>query len=294
MEQSPLVSILLLSMNHERFIEKCILSLKEQTYKNIEIIYLDNASSDKTFELGKKLLKEAGIAYNTFSNKESKGISKNLNFLLSQSKGAFICPLSSDDWITEDSIKQKVNFLNNAQQYGMVYSSCYFYFNDKRIEKDARERKNLKGGWILKDLLRSNCIIGIGCLIKRNVFEDVGRWDEDSPIEDWDMWIRIAEKFPIGFLNKNLAYYRRNNGKNITGNIQFMRNGFNYILKKYSHYNEIEKAKQYIADIESYHYATYDPNLKSLRIILKNSRMTFFYLKQIMKASFGILKMKLR
>ena len=69
MESKPLVSILLLSMNHEMYIEQCINSLRSQTYSNIEIIYIDNASTDGTFEKGRKLLNECGIPHQCYANK---------------------------------------------------------------------------------------------------------------------------------------------------------------------------------------------------------------------------------
>ena len=110
MSEKPLVSILLLSMNHELFIQQCIESLKDQTYKNIEVVYLDNASSDATFNLGKKLLEESGLQYKIFYNKESQSISKNLNFLLANSSGKYISPLSTDDWFAPQNIEKKVSF----------------------------------------------------------------------------------------------------------------------------------------------------------------------------------------
>lgn len=293
MEQTPLVSILLLSMNHESFIEKCISSLKEQTYKNIEVIYLDNASSDQTFEIGKQRLIESGIPCKYFSNNESKGISRNLNFLLENSNGSYICPLSTDDWLTIDSISEKITHFINNPGFGMVYNSAYS-FNYNTGETHMSEKKSrLKEGWILKYVLKENCIITTGCMIKRKSFEVVGNFDEKSPLEDWDMWIRIAEKFPIGLVNKELAYYGIKEGNNITGNIDYMSKGFEYILEKYAHYDEIKEAKKHVVKIKIYHYATNKPSAATLKYILKNYKFDFFYFKQLVKTAVGIVKKRL-
>ena len=127
-------------------------------------------------------------------------------------------------------------------------------------------------------------------MIKRNTLETVGHFDEDSLLEDWDMWIRIAEKFPIGLVNKELAYYGIKEGKNITGNIEYMNRGFEYILNKYSHYKEIKESKKFVARTKAYHYASKEPSIKSLLFILKNYRFNFFYFKQTGKTIIGIIR----
>lgn len=290
MNEKPLVSILLLSMNHQPFIEKCIDSLKKQTYRNIEIIYLDNASSDNTFRTGESILEQSGIPYKTFINKESRGISTNLNFLYNQSKGLFIIPLSTDDWLTPDSIEEKIKYFESHPEFGMVYCSSYSYNYDTKKIAVCLKKSKFKAGWVLKEVLKENFINSTGCMLKRNTLETVGYFDENSLIEDWDMWIRIAEKFQIGFVNKELAYYGVKEGQNITGDIDYMTRGFEYILNKYSHYKEIQHSKKFVNEVKVYHYATKDPSIKSLFFILKNYRFNFFYFKQTVKTIIGIVK----
>jgi glycosyltransferase involved in cell wall biosynthesis len=290
MNEKPLVSILLLSMNHELFIEKCINSLKEQTYKNIEIIYLDNASSDNTFEIGKELLEKSNISHKIFLNKESKGISKNLNFLYGHCAGNYFIPLSSDDWLTPNSIEEKVNYFEQHPEYGMVYSSCYYYYFDTEEKIICPRKSDYKEGWVLEEILRGNFIRSVGSMIKRETIETIGLFDEDSLLEDWEMWIRIAEKYPFGFVNKELGYYGKKNGANITENYKYMLGGFEYIIDKYSHYKEIQVAKKEIIDSKCYILATKEPSLKTLKFILKNYRFNYFYFKQIGKTILGLCR----
>lgn len=292
MNENPLVSILLLSMNHERFIEQCIISLKTQTYQNIEVIYLDNASIDKTFEVGKRALENSGLPYKIFSNTESKGISKNLNFLLNNSLGLYICPLSTDDWLTADSVQEKVKYFKQHPEFGMVYNSAFSYNYDTNKKIVCAKKNKFKQGWVFKDILKENFISTTGCMIKRNTLETVGNFDENSLIEDWDMWIRIAEKFPIGLVNKELAYYGVKEGNNITGDMEYMNKGFDYILKKYAHCEGIEETKKFVDRINTYYYATNQPSVKSLLLILRTYRFNLFYLKQTAKIILGIFKNK--
>lgn len=290
MDDKSLVSVLLLSMNHGAYIEKCIESLKSQTYRNIEIIYLDNASSDNTFMIGKKLLEQSNIPHKTFFNKDSRGISNNLNFLYNHSSGPYLVPLSTDDWLTPESVEEKINYFNQHPEFGMVYNSAYSYNYDTKKKLVCTKKNKFKEGWVLKEVLKENFISTTGCMIKRNTLETVGHFDEDSLLEDWDMWIRIAEKFPIGLVNKELAYYGIKEGKNITGNIEYMNRGFEYILNKYSHYKEIKESKKFVARTKAYHYASKEPSIKSLLFILKNYRFNFFYFKQTGKTIIGIIR----
>ncbi len=292
MGQQPLVSILLLSMNHRAFIEKCINSLKCQSYTNIEIIYLDNASSDGTYELGLNQLEESQLNYRAFFNDVSQGISKNLNFLFGFSTGEYLMALSTDDWLTPDSIQEKVQYFLQNPAYGMIYSSCFLYNYDTQKISITVKKGRFKEGWLLKEVLTENFISTVGSMIKRSTFEKVGLFDENSPLEDWDMWIRIAEKFPIGLINKELAYYGVKNGTNITGNIDYMDKGFDYILKKYAHYKEIKATRELVNKVKTYHYANKAPSVKSLRFILVNFKFTFFYIKQLGKTLIGIVKGK--
>ncbi|MEO8820414.1 MAG: glycosyltransferase [Ginsengibacter sp.] len=287
---NPLVSILLLSMNHEKFIEQCIVSLKEQTYKNIEVIYLDNASVDRTFEVGKKALKESGVSHKIFSNAESKGISKNLNFLFKNSTGEYIIPLSTDDWLTPDSICEKVKCYLEHSEFGMVYSSCFYYLHDTAEKIECPRKNKFKSGWVLPEILKGNFIRSVGSIIKRETLNTVGLFDEDSLLEDWDMWIRIATKFPLGYINKELAFYRIKTGTNVTANNDYMFKGADYIVQKYSHYKEIQEAKKNITISKCYSYATYKPSFKTIFFILENSEFDFFYFKQLVKTVLGIVR----
>lgn len=290
MIEKPLVSILLLSMNHELFIEKCINSLKEQTYRNIEIIYLDNASSDNTFEIAKRALEYSGISFQIFSNKESKGISTNLNFLYSHCTGTYFIPLSSDDWFTNDSVEEKVNYFEQHPEFGMVYGSCYYYYEDTGENMVCPKKSEYKDGWVLEKILKGNFVRSVGSIIKRETIETVGNFDEDSLLEDWDMWIRIAEKYPFGFVNKELAYYRKRNGSNITEDYRYMFRGFEYIIKKYAHYKEIRTVKKEVTDSKCENLASKEPSFKTLAFILKNYRFNYFYFKQIGKTILGLFQ----
>ncbi len=246
MQNKPLVSILLLSMNHEAFIEQCISSLATQTYRNLEIIYVDNASSDGTFEKGKALLQQSGLPHQCFSNKESKNISSNLNFLYDQSSGDIISPLSTDDWFEPTNIEKKVNFFLSNPDVGAVFSNGWIYLDDLK-QTILNDVSSFRRGYIFKEVLtQADCIFYVGVMYRRAIIDQVGKWDDRLQIEDTDMYIRIGCVAKIDFLEEPLVYYRRTS-TSVSKNKKFMLAGFRQYYEKYKDVNWINM-KHWLAE----------------------------------------------
>jgi glycosyltransferase involved in cell wall biosynthesis len=234
MENKPLVSILLLSMNHELYIEQCINSLSCQTYKNLEVIYLDNASSDNTFAKGKKLLEDSGLPYKCFSNTESKTISYNLNFLFDQSSGDFVSPLSTDDWFEQENIQKKIAYFLANPDVGALFSNGWIYLEAEK-QTILNDAAGFRKGYIFREVLtHADCIFYVGVIYRRQIINEAGKWDESLLIEDTDMYIRIGLVAKIDYLDEPLVYYRRTSGS-ASKNKRFMLNGFTQYYEKYRH-----------------------------------------------------------
>lgn len=291
MEEKPLVSILLLSMNHEFYIEQCIQSIINQTYKNIEIIYLDNASTDNTYLIGKKLLEEFGITFKTFLNKESKGISQNLNFLLDHSSGQYISPLSTDDWFAPENIEKKIKFYLDNPTTGALFSNGWYYYG-KEKKTTLNDSSAFKRGRLFKEiLLHPDCMFYVGVIYERNIILKLGKWDENLMIEDLDMYIRIGLIANIDFIDEPLVYYRRSS-ESASRSSQFMLDGFNQYYEKYKRELWINM-KKWLAERYRLFAADRIDNSKRKEAIglilkaiklnplgLKNYRTVFYLIKQ--------------
>lgn len=234
-----MVSVLVLSWNHEKYIHQCLHSIINQTYKDIEIIFLDNNSSDKTFSTGKNILENAGVKYEAYQTEKNFGIAQNLNTLFSKSNGEYICLVSGDDWLLKKNIEEKINVFKMTSPPSMVYSIGYKYYNDAGIY-ELMDSSFIKKENIFPELLKQNFITGLGSLIKREVMPSIGCWDETLIIEDGDMWLRIAQKFEIYFLDKPLYVYRIH-GNGISSNAEFMYKGKMQLYEKYKHLNKDKK-----------------------------------------------------
>jgi glycosyltransferase involved in cell wall biosynthesis len=283
MENKPLVSILLLSMNHELYIEQCINSLSGQTYKNIEVIYLDNASSDNTFEKGKKLLEDSGLPHKCFSNRESKTISFNLNFLFDQSSGDFVSPLSTDDWFEPENIQKKIAYFLANPDVGALFSNGWIYLEAEQ-QTLLNDAASFRKGYIFKEVLtQADCIFYVGVIYRRQIINEAGKWDERLLIEDTDMYIRIGRISKIDYLDEPLVYYRRTSGS-ASKNKQFMLRGSRQYYEKYKHVKWINM-KKWLA--ERYR------SMAASDIDQKNNREAKEFLAEAIKLNpFGIKNLK--
>lgn len=211
-DKSTLVSVLLLAMNHEKFIEQACNSIINQTYKNIEVIFLDNNSRDKTFEIGDKILHKSGIQYLSIKNTSNKGVSENLNIQANAAKGEYISILSGDDWYTNNNIDDRLNFLIE-NKLDVVLADGFKYVEDKKQIKNVYsvKRKNK----VIKTItnyyetnLVNNITCNVGFFSKRDIII-THPFDTNLHTEDWDINLRLSKlNYKFGFLDKKTFYYR--------------------------------------------------------------------------------------
>ena len=278
-----MVSVFVLAWNHEKYIEQAIRSVLGQTYTDIEILFLDNHSSDQTFELASGLLRNSGIAHKVFKREKPYGIAENLNFLFEQSTGNYISVLSGDDWLNSTSIDERVKAFDSNHLLGLVDSGGYNYYDDLDLYEPMKALP-VKNKNALADLLKGNYISGIGALIKRSAIESVGLWDTSIPIEDWDMWIRIAMKYEIETIDKPLFYYRKH-AKAISNNYDFMYAAKLKVSEKFRSINPlIDQTQLNCWDTYLAAKVMQNPAFTSTFKVLKNFRFNKLYMILFLKS----------
>ena len=204
-KMKPLISVIIPTYNRAILLERAIISAISQTYKNIEIIVIDDGSRDGTKRVISDLKKRCpDIRY--FYEKNSGGPSKPRNKGIIESKGQYIAFLDDDDEWLPRKLEEQMNlfFRSNSSKLGFV--GCYGYViskNKKRIEKTKTSNS------FFKDMLRKNRILTpTSILVKREVFNKVGVFDEKLRLwEDWEMWIRISKEYKFGILKEVLYKY---------------------------------------------------------------------------------------
>ena len=235
----PLVSVVVPCYNHEKYVAQTIESVINQTYKNIELIVIDDGSKDNSVEVIQELADKYGF---TFIHRPNKGLSATLNEGVKLSNGKYFSAIASDDILMLDKIEKQVEFMEANPDYGMCYGKIVYFENS--IENTLEYPNSNKEGWLFDDLLNYGCFIPApSTFMRKEVFENVGEYDESLWIEDWDMWLRISQKYKIGYIDEYFAYYRKHDS-NISSQSLKMYQAQKNTIKKFSNlknYTEILK-----------------------------------------------------
>lgn len=256
----PIVSVLIPSFNHEQYIEKTLESLLKQSFKNIELIIIDDGSTDKSVEMIGKfqdVLNKRCIRF-TFLVQENKGICYTFNKGLRMSTGKYFCILPSDDLMINDFLSKQVNYLEKNDKYACSYTNGY-HIGDKSIEiqdyesaiKFSDRMEFRKGN--LREFMLSNAfkMPTPSFMYKRAVLDELGGFDEQLTFEDTDMFLRISQDYEIGCINENL-FFHRIHSYNSGRNIDILITGINTLIRKYEHsdysVNEKKKLQNYLKE----------------------------------------------
>ena len=225
-----LVSVVIPTHNRSELIKNAVSSVLSQTYKNIELIIVDDASTDKTEEVVKSL-DQSKIRY--IKNEEAKGGNYARNLGISSSKGKYVAFLDDDDEWMPEKVADQVALFEEDQSIGLVYTGAEIIYTSKNY-KYIRQPKHR--GDLSKEILMRNYIgTTSSVMVKRSLLEKVGGFDNDMPaLQDYDLWIRIAQVAQIGYINKPLIkYYNYTNINQITDNVHKIEKAINKIDIKY-------------------------------------------------------------
>lgn len=223
MQNNGLVSICLLAYNHEKFISDCINSLKEQSYKNFELIAIDDGSSDRTYDELKKNEKLISQNSKIITQKNTGNIPHNLNKLFSKASGEYCYVMSADDLFQKNSLEKLVGILNSDINIQFCAGDIYEKVNqngDKSgvILKLPIYKKNHLNTSV-KDLLELefnsfNSFFLQNCLFRKSIIKAIGGCDEDMIGEDIVLRIKVFRymlnnpEMTFRIINEPLFYYR--------------------------------------------------------------------------------------
>ncbi len=243
----PLVSIIMPAYNHEKYVESSITSIINQTYKNVELIVIDDCSKDKTKEIIKNLQKKYNFMFIEHTN--NQGISKTLNEGLKLALGEYFCVLASDDQLLPEKIETNIKHFRDNPQHELVFSNInlidtdnqiiqHNYANHSKIQKLLAAQNGKERAAIL---MEGNCIPVMTVMTKRESLLKIGGFDESSYIEDWDAWIRLARNdMQFGYINKPLVNYRITPGS-MSKNLKFIESQKSILLKHADIYPNISR-----------------------------------------------------
>lgn len=201
------VSIIVPVLNGEKYIEDAIKSAQNQSYKDYEMIVIDGSSTDRTLSIVNRLAKQDKRI--TVVNQPKPGLAAAQNYGVSLAKGEFIAFLEADDLWHPDKLMLQLECLRSNPKIGLA--SCYsVVINENGYLMGWQLGVNVNGMVYEKVIERnpiSTCSIP---MIRCKYLQEIGLFDEQVRyVDDAEMWIRFAKKFPIATIPKALVGYRR-------------------------------------------------------------------------------------
>ncbi|WP_337045202.1 glycosyltransferase family 2 protein [Emticicia sp. 17c] len=200
----PSISVLMPVFNAERYVREAIESILNQTYKDFELIVLNDASTDKSKEIILSF-KDPRIVY--LENEKNGGLSFSRNRLLAEAKGEFIAWLDADDIAYSERLQEEVSFLQNHQDHAMVAGWA-------RLVNSAGEptgdfiKSFIPNKYLSALLLFVNYFVQSSVMIRKSCLPEIHYKPDFPPTEDYELWVRIAANYPVAILPKILVDYR--------------------------------------------------------------------------------------
>jgi glycosyltransferase involved in cell wall biosynthesis len=192
------ISIVIPTYNRASFLKEAIDSVLSQTYRNFELIVVDDGSTDDT----PKLLSSYGEKIKVIK-KANKGPSAARNRGIKAAKGGWIAFLDSDDVWKPGKLEKQVRFIKDNPEVKICQTEEVWIRNGKRV--NPRKKHEMHSGWIYEQCLPLCIVSPSSVMIHRDVFEKVGLFDETMlACEDYDLWLRIAPHYPICLVREKL------------------------------------------------------------------------------------------
>ncbi len=208
----PRVSVILTCYNHIKFLPPAWEGILSQTVTDWEVVAIDDGSTDGTREWLKSIEGRAKVIL----NEQNLGTYGSLNRALKECTGDFIAILNDDDLWAPTKLERQLELFEKHPNVGLVHTDGWFIDGDgNKMEGSPLgfEFPKTETGDILIPLLYANKIIASAALIRRECFEKLGGFNEAYfGSGDWEMWLRIAEKYEVGCVQEPLTFYRVHGG----------------------------------------------------------------------------------
>lgn len=243
------VSVVIPTYNRAKYLPEALKSVLTQTFVDFELVVVDDGSTDNTAEIVRAMA-DPRIRYIAQSN---RGVAGALNTGWRAARGEYIGRLDSDDVWLPNLLQELVPILERNPEMGVVYARAQW------MDADGKQLPQILGtpekfpGENLKSLLYGDCVCPIAVVFRVRCIESVGGYDDRlAGNEDWDLWIRMAEHYGIGYVDSILARYRVHSGNSQasrTGGLERLAGDRVRVLEKYYSRPGVPKAAESIKPI---------------------------------------------
>ena len=255
-QTNPLISVVMNCYNGERYLSESIKSLISQTYKNWELIFWDNVSSDNSKEILNNF-SDSRIKY--YLSKKFTKLYEARNLAIEKARGDYITFLDTDDLWAKDKLEKQINFLEKNKESRVIYTNYYVLQENKKKEY-IQHKIVLPSGSITQKLLDYYSIGILTVFIEKSIFKNYKFKNNFNVIGDFDFFINLSQKVKISCIQEPLAFYRIH--------------GSNFSIKKNNVY--IEELKKWINENDKI-LNTKGYSLIKQKILLIKLKIKFFF-----------------
>ncbi|UNC93581.1 glycosyltransferase family 2 protein [Candidatus Contubernalis alkaliaceticus] len=264
----PYVSIIIPTRNRAQLLKTSLKSVQAQTYKNYEVLVVDDCSTDGTLDVVKNYQKQ-GMDIVYVKHLSPRGGAAARNTAIKRSSGSMTAFLDDDDlWLPEKLEKQVKLLTDSRSETAAVYTGLRFCGESDNIIKDVLPE--IRGN-IFERLLEKNYIGTLSSvLLRKEALFEVGGFDESLPSkQDLDLYLRISQKYEFDYIKEILVIYRKHHQGRISDNIHSKIEGHHKIYNKY--YASFKKNRRG----HSFYLMNYGRKLLEFNLI-KEARKNFF------------------
>ena len=270
LKKNPLITVYITNFNYGKFIKKAINSVLSQTFKDYELIIIDDGSQDKSLNIINEFKNKKNIK---IIYQKNKGLVVSNNLALRLSKSKYIMRLDSDDWLDQHALEIMSNILERNDKISLVFPDYYEVNKDGEILRQVR-RHDFKKVRLLDQPAHGACT-----MIRRANLIDIGGYDEEFSCQDgYYLWLKFIKRYVVRNVNLPLFYYRQHE-KSLTKNNKKIFLNRSKIISKLQ-INEKKKKILAILPVRGFKL-----NPKSLVFNnLKNKKLIFFTIDSILNS----------
>lgn len=224
----PKISVLIPAYNAMNYLPETMENVLSQTFTDLEVIVVNDGSSDET-EQWVSQIKDPRVR---LINQENQGLAGARNTGIVHAKGEYITFLDADDLWEPTKLEKQLRVLEENPEVALVYT--WVAYIDETGKATGRVFKNQVEGDVWEKLTEHNIVeCGSVAMVRRSCFETIGLFDRNlgSYLEDWDMWLRMASRYPFKVVKEPLVYYRQCSGS-ASRNWEAMARSFEIVIEK--------------------------------------------------------------
>lgn len=201
----PFFSVIIPSFNRAQCLSRSLGSVAQQSFKDFEILFVDDGSTDQTQTQLANLQQGPlqALKFRSFFQNQG-GVSSARNLGIRKARGRWLAFLDSDDEWLPTKLEQQFQMIQQREDLKIFHGEEIWIRNGVRVNPMKKHQKT--GGWIYRNCLPLCCISPSTVVIHKDVFSQVGAFDESFEVcEDYELWLRITSQFEVGFTTENLT-----------------------------------------------------------------------------------------